>query len=269
MRLAPAMFLLFLCLSGIEGVAYWWMHPSPAGLDQPVLVYRPENRGREADASAQEEAMTPSQNPPSPPTVNPPRLNSPTSPLSTLHSQPSTSSTSTPLPEVVAKALPSLRCSTGTAARIDRGDGVSIHVAFFEWNLSDSTNVLEAFKHLPEQCMGSIGMTLIEQPAPRFYRVGGETLYFDHTILRDRGGVIVHAFKGTWVSGMSSLIGADFRGGVKQWSQLRWKAGLKRFHPAYARVTQGAVRGIPNADLAWQAFEDAILKDLTMEIVNP
>jgi hypothetical protein len=92
-----------------------------------------------------------------------------------------------------------------------------------------------------------------------------QTLLFDHTIFRDPAGITVHAFKGTWVSGASSLIGDGARGGVEQWNQLRWKSAFKRFHPAYARVAQGAVRGIPNPDVAWEAFESAMLADLKFQ----
>jgi hypothetical protein len=88
---------------------------------------------------------------------------------------------------------------------------------------------------------------------------------FDHTVFRDRAGMVVHAFKGTWVSGMGSLVGDRFRGGGDQWRKLRWKAALHRFHPAYSRVAQGAVRGVPNPDLAWTAFEEAMLKDLKFD----
>jgi hypothetical protein len=158
-----------------------------------------------------------------------------------------------------------LHCSTGTAARIDLDDNVTIHLAFFEWDLADSTNVLEAYRHLPDECMGSIGMKLIEHRPSRSYQVGKETLTFDHTVFRDPRGVIVHAFKGTWVSGASNLLGNDLRGGLEQWRQLRWRSALKRFRPAHARVAQGAVRGIPNPDAAWQAFESAMLGDLSFE----
>ena len=235
---------ILLALGAVEVLAYWWMHPAPAGLDQPVLCYRPEGRGPQGGNQKPQQGNS-----------------SASSDL--LSDHPSFSIT--PLPEVVAKALPSLHCSTGTAARIERDEGVTVHVAFFEWDLSDSTNVLQAFKHLPEQCLGSIGMILIEQRPPRLYPLDGETLSFDHTVFRDQGGVIVHAFKGTWVSGASSLIGDGVRGGVAQWRQLRWKAALKRFRPAHARVAQGAVRGISDPDLAWQVFEESMLKDLRFE----
>ena len=251
---------IVLALGAVEATAYWWMHPAPAGRGQRVLVYQPSRSAGVSPASDRgSEIGTEESSLPDPQSSSPPSF------LSTLNSQPSTSSTTTPLPAVVEKALPTLRCSTGTAARIDRDDGTTIHLAFFEWNLADSANVLEAFKHLPDECMGSIGMILTGHQPPRSYQIGAETLWFDHTVFKDAVGVTVHAFKGTWVSGASSLVGNGFRGGADQWNQLRWKSALKRFHPAHARVAQGAVRGIPNPDLAWSAFESAMLKDLRFQ----
>ena len=239
-RTIPIIVGVVLTLGVVEATAYWWMHPAPAGLGKSVLIYQPSSSSGVPLTTQRLEGEE----------QNPEAIG------------PETQSTTTPLPAVVEKALPTLRCSTGTAARIERGDGTTIHVAFFEWNLADSTNVLEAFKHLPDECMGSIGMTLTAHQPPRSYQVGGETLWFDHTVFRDAGGVTVHAFKGTWVSGANSLLGESSRGGVDQWRQIRWKSALKRFHPAHARVAQGAVRGIPNPDRAWGAFEDAMLVDL-------
>jgi len=285
---------IVLALGTTEGLAYWWMHPAPAGLDQPVLCYRPgvgrDRRARplvangvssegEADVIAQrpevggENVDLPTSQDPA--TVTDRRYNA-TDPLSSIHDPLSSltdngqqttdnSSSYTPLPEIVAKSLPSLHCATGTAARIDRDDGTTIHLAFFEWDLADSTSVLEAYKHLPDQCMGSIGLTLIEHRPPRSYQVGGETLSFDHTVFHDPRGVIIQAFKGTWVSGANGLLGNGLRGGMEQWRQLHFRMALKRFRPAYSRVAQGAVRGIANPDRAWQAFQDAMLCDLKFE----
>lgn len=224
---------IVLALGATEAMAYWWMHPPPAGLDQPVLCYRP----------------SPSRSAGVPPASGSER--------------PDTSFTYTHLPDLVAKSLRMLRCSNGSAARVDRDDGATIHLAFFEWDQSDSTSVLEAFKHLPEQCLGSLGLTLTGHLPPRSYQIAGESLDFDHSVFRDPAGGVVHAFKGTWISGMSSLIGNGFRGGADHLRQIRWKAALKRFHPAYACVAQGAVRGISDPDLAWQAFERAMLSDLS------
>ena len=307
MRPVPIILAIVLALGATEGLAYWWMHPAPAGLGQPVLCYRPQARGQRSEVSGQNadralvnsekiadaqagmaagnSAPSGSSSPPAalrPPTSDlrppPSDLRPPTSdlrpPTSALRPptsdlRPPTSdlpsATTTQLPEVVAKSLPSLHCSTGTAARIDLDDGVTIHLAFFEWELADATSVLEAYKHLPDQCMGSIGLTLIQHQPPRSYQVEGESLSFDHTIFRDPRGVIIHAFKGTWVSGASSLLGNGLRGGEDQWRQLRWRSALHRFRPAHARVAQGAVRGIPNPDAAWLAFADAMLGDLKFE----
>ena len=247
-----------LALGAVEGLAYWWMHPVAAGLGQPVLCYHPgvtrsagvSPANQATGDSEQEEAKATEQS---------------SSSIQNSKFKIQNSSIYTLLPAVVAKSLPSLLCTTGTAARVEREDGVTIHLAFFEWEMSDATSVLEAYRHLPEECMGSIGMRLIGHRPPRSYQVGGGTLTFDHTVFRDPGDAIVHAFKGTWVAGANSLLGGGVRGGLEQWRQLRWRAGLNRFRPAHARVAQGAVRGLVNPDLAWQAFRDAMLVDLRFE----
>lgn len=236
-----------LALGTTEGLAYWWMHPAPAGFGQPVLCYRPQMKDREL------------------------RIEDSTSSVASDRRVPASDSCSsffTFLPEVVAKSLPTLSATTGTVARIERDDGVTIHAAFFEWDLADSTSVLESYRHLPDECMGSIGMILLENRPSQTYHVGMETLTFDHTIFRDPRGATVHAFKGTWVSGAKSLLGNGLRGGLEQWRQLRWRSAITRFRPAYGRVTQGAVRGIQNPGLAWQAFENAVLADLSFELIR-
>jgi hypothetical protein len=250
--------LLLLSLGAVEGFAFWWMHPEPTGLRQPLLVYRPSRSAGVPPASQKSETEEQRA-----------EIELDDSSLSISPSQsfnvPAFHSTHTPLPEIVARSIPSLRCTTGTAARIDRDDGVTIHLAFFEWDQTSSTHVLEAYKHLPEECMGTIGMTLLEKAPLRSYPIGKENLSFDHTVFRDPGGSIIHAFKGTWVSGASTLLGAGLRGGGDQARQIRSKAALNRFRPAYARVAQGAVRGISDPDRAWQAFEQAMLKDLVFQ----
>jgi len=214
--------LLLATLTGlalVEGAAWWWTHPTPAGLGEPVLAYEAGGRRTAAEMGGERVTL---------------------------------------LPEIVESAMPSLRCSRGLAARVDREDGSQVQLAFFEWDFSDAGSVFEAFKHLPEDCLGSIGMKLLEVREPRILTVEGERLSFDHTVLRDPSGMIVHAFKSTWVSGMQTLIGDGVRGGGNQWRTLRWRAAAGRFRPAYARVSQGAVRGISNGDLAWSAFLEAI-----------
>ena len=234
LRLAFHISLLLLGLATIEATARWWMHAKPSGIDQPVLCYFHK-------PAVTNDAKAPANSTDALPPVR------------------------TELPDLVAKSMPSLRCSSGTAARVENADGSIIHLAFFEWNQIDSTSVLEAFKHLPDDCMGSIGMKLVEHGKPRSYQLGKETLIFDHTVFLDRSGMIVHAFKSTWVSGSAGLLGDGLRGGSEQWRQIRWKAATKRFRPAYARVAQGAVRGITNPDKAWLAFQETMLKDLRFE----
>ena len=234
MRLVPLIAAIALTLGAIEAVAHWWMRPTGGSQDEPVLVWAPGGRtGNNQGVPATHSALP--------------------------------NSSFTLLPEVVAKSVPILHCTTGTVARIDRGDEVTIHMGFFEWDGRDSATVLEAFKHSPEGCMGYIGMKLLERRSPRSYQVGGASLRFEHTVFREPGGPMVHAFKGIWVSGADQLIGDGASSLDDQSRRIRWEAALKRFHPTHARVAQGAVRGITNPDDAWQAFEDAMLKDLKFE----
>ncbi len=387
---------ILLALGVVEGVAYWWMHPAPAGLGEPVLVYRPgsakelsvvggqlsekelaaedrlsvvrmersdmdrsysrrapqeDRRGAGSNRLSAKESSEKSQ-PPAP------ELTPDNSPSPTDNRQQTTdnspTSTLTPLPEIYAKSAPMLRCSSGQVlhARLDESAG--IHLAFFEWDGTDTGSVLEAFRHMPEACMGSIGLKLVEKAAPRSYVVGGRgtgdrlsvvrmersdmdrsysrrapqedrrgagsnrlsekessektqppaaglttdnrqlatdnsssptdnrqqttdnssssTLTFDHTVFREGGGVAglgapIHAFRAVWVSGIFT---ADARKGLdgdefNRLRTIRLKSALNRFRPAHARVIQGAVRGIANPDLAWQAFEETMLKDLSFQ----
>jgi hypothetical protein len=168
-----------------------------------------------------------------------------------------------------------LRCTSGQVNYCKLSDTSGIHLAFFEWDGTDTGSVLEAFRHMPEACMGSIGMILVSKEKPISYSVDGETLLFDHTVFREPtqgggavlGSPLIHAFRAVWVSGINN---ADARKGLggdefDRLRTIRLKSALTRFRPAHARVIQGAVRGLPSADLAWQAFENALLKDLRME----
>jgi hypothetical protein len=271
-------------LAALEGIAWWWMNPPPAGQGAPVLAFRPGflNHGS---------AIFPSASPDQPSTIgNPQPVIGSTDPRSPFFAQ-SIASSVTALPEIVSRSLPSLRCSNGTALRIDRDDGVIVHVAFFEWNHQSSTNVLESFKHLPDECLGSIGMTLVKKHPQRLYVIetreseagnheppsfssssaadhsllNNHSLFFDHTEFRDHFDKPVHAFKAVWVSGAVTLLGDGLRGGLEQSAQIRWRAAIKRFRPAHARVAQGAVHAIANPDRAWEIFQESMLRDLTFE----
>ena len=293
--------LLLLALGAVEGSAYWWMHPAPAGRSQPVLTYRPvgldRRAGRDSASDAQSQGTAEANAPASLPNQKSKIINH----QSTISS--SLPSSLTPLPDIYAKAAPMLRCSSGQVFHVQLDDTLGLHLAFFEWDGTDTGSVLEAFRHMPEACMGSIGMKLIQKAPPRSYvvrtqetgdrdqqmpgaepnsklkiqnsKLATQSLSFDHTIFRESGqggglagsGSLVHAFRAVWVSGLSH---ADARQGLggddfDRLRTIRLKSALTRFRPTHARVIQGAVRGAANADAAWHAFEQTMLKDLAFE----
>jgi hypothetical protein len=304
---------ILLALGAIEGIAWWWMNPAPAGIGEPVLAYRPpvgldrrpvrqslgddgagplvangvESEGRDqesevrdqrSEVSGQEEASA-SSSPNQKSTIKnqDSKISSSSSSSPTDHRSLLTDhfSTTTPLPEVYRQAAPMLRCSSGQVFHVKIQDTIGLHGAFFEWDGTDTGSVLEAFRHMPEACMGSIGMKLVSKEAPIPYTLSNHTLIFDHTVFRDHGhgggplvaGPLVHAFRAVWVSGVSS---ADARQGLdgRKFNQLRairLQAALTRFRPAHARVIQGAVRGLHTPEAAWQAFEQHMLRNLTFE----
>ena len=269
---------IVLALGAVEATAYWWMHPAPAGLGQPVLVYQPSRSAGVSPASHRgseigDEKFSSPHHPLSP--FPDPQSSSPPSFLSTLNSQPSTSSTTTPLPEIYNQAAPMLRCSTGQVFHAQLEYSVGLHLAFFEWDDTDTGSVLEAFRHMPEACMGSIGMTLVSHEKPICYQVGKESLWFDHTIFHDSGkrgggatlGPQVHAYRAIWVAGMANSNARQGIGGDEfdHLRTIRLKSAMTRFRPSHARVIQAAVRGAANPDLAWSAFESAMLKDLKFQ----
>ena len=165
MRLIPTAVTILLALGAVEATAYWWMHPAPDDSQDPVLVYRPGNHAQPTRIPNQSSQLT-NQGEASAQDSSPPP---------TINHQPSTSPSLTPLPEVYQQAAPMLRCTSGQVFHTQFGDeSVGLHLAFFEWDGADTGSVLEAFRHMPEACMGSIGMTLVEKRVPRAYGVGGE-----------------------------------------------------------------------------------------------
>jgi hypothetical protein len=230
MRLLPSIIAVLLALGTVEGLAYWWMHPTSTAQAQPVLAWYPKI------ASA---------------------------------------FTYTPLPELYTKTAPMLRCSGGQVFTAnDSDDSLSLYLAFFEWDDTDTGSVLEAFRHLPEVCMGSIGLKLVATEPPQTYRVGDLTLSFDHTVFRDPGqdgrmelpGSLVHSFRAVWVAGLEGTNGRQgvLGNSLDQLRRIRINSALTRFRPTHARVIQGSVRGAPNSAAAWAAFETAMLRDLAV-----
>lgn len=218
-----------LALGTVEGLAWWWMHPAATKQESAVLTYRPS----------------------------------------------ASNSSFTPLPEVYQQAAPILRCTSGQVFYLKIHESAHFHGAFFEWESTDTGSVLEAYRHMPEACMGAIGLKLVSHEKIIPHEIDGHTLLFDHTIFSDPSQPsgpfapvpLIHAFRAVWVEGIPTT---DARQGLngREFNRLRTirlKSALARFRPGSARVVQGAVRGIPNPELAWQAFEQSMLKDLKFE----
>jgi hypothetical protein len=238
---------ILLCLAGIEGMAYWWMNPRRVGQAEAVLVYQ---RAPHVPSVAQDRATV------------------------SEHEAQLKVWKFTPLPNIYAKAAPILRCSGGQVFHISPGDRIGIHFAFFEWDDTNTGSVLEAFGHLPEACMGSIGMILVSKEKPILYQVGGEKLLFDHTIFREPGlagaSSLIHAYRAVWVAGFQE---SDARQGDLSWKTrdlrvIRLNAALNRLKPSHARVIQGAVRGATSPQEAWEVFSSHLLCDLHVKPVE-
>jgi len=164
--------------------------------------------------------------------------------------------------EVYGDVQPSLHCSSGWISDVGTEDGPEARVSFFRWDSTDTVNTLEAFKHLPEQCMGAIGMRLENIHPTRELETSGGLLYFDSTQFRPQdGGRAVHIFKCVWVGGFpdsnlrdDALMGKD----GQELRQLRLAAAAARFRPRHTRIIMGGVFGMPTEELAWKRFEKMI-----------
>jgi hypothetical protein len=160
-----------------------------------------------------------------------------------------------------------LFCSTGWMGNLgDEQTSPVTRLAWFEWNQAPTVNTLEAFKHLPEACMGSAGMKLEQIYKPRVFGETGKRLVFDSTRFRPgRGGQAIFVFKAVWVSGWD---GADLRSGViegasfKNLRTLRIEAAKTRFRPERTRVLMASITGFPTEELAWGWFKKQALTNL-------
>jgi len=240
-----------LALGMVEALAWWWMNPRQPSASVPLLAYQPpRSTPAPGNAAAGDADIL--------------GLDSP------AHAFPSV----IPLPAIYQQAAPMLRCSTGEVFHLRISDTAGMHVAFFEWDAVDTGSVLEAFRHMPEACMGAIGMQLVSRQPPIRFDIDDQSLLFDHTIFRephaDAGPLapqpLIHAFRAVWVAGTDH---ADARQGIHnrgfdQLRSIRIHAARTRFRPGHARVIQAAVRGIPDPDLAWLEFQNHILTHLTL-----
>jgi hypothetical protein len=233
-------------LASVEVIAWWWMNPRESDDSYPILTYQ----ARQASQALSPEGIS----------SGPGESGKNTEKL-----------TFTSLPEIYQNSAPKLRCSGGEVLHAQLGDRTGLHIAYFEWDGTDTGSVLEAFRHTPEICLGSLGMELVSKEKPITWELDGRSLVFDHIIFREplKGRGVgysqqVHTFRAVWVEGMD---GTDYREGLlgdqmKRLGPIRLKSALSRYRPAHARVIQGAVRGVPNGAAAWELFEKVTLDDL-------
>ncbi len=213
-----------------ELLAWWWMNPREDQKEVRLLDWNPVNLGIDA--------------PPKPST----------GPTSTITWQ----------PEMVQKYRDSLNCSNGSICEIKRDNGATLHAALFSWDNSSSVTAIEAFRHHPEDCLGSIGMKLLQHYPAKIFQVEDQELHFNHSAFRDQEGITVHSFKATWFAGKTQ----SFVTGISQndhWREQRTTAALSRFRPKHARVVQGAVRSIHDPEKAWKFFEQSVLHSLVLK----
>jgi hypothetical protein len=164
--------------------------------------------------------------------------------------------------DLVSEVMTPLRCSAGRIGDYDDGSGLVTRLSYFRWDSAETVNTLEAFKHLPEQCMGAVGMRLEKVYPARVISGDCGQLIFDSTLFRPESrGTAIHIFKCVWVSGFeSSNLREDVLMGNSGLNlrQLRLAAAMSRFRPPHARVIMGGVSGMPTEELAWAHFQSLI-----------
>lgn len=224
---------LLLSLGGIEGLSYAWTHPQPGPYSEVVMARLPTSPGLPREEGE--------------------RL--------------------VPLPEVYEKSAPMLRCSNGEVFFREQADGIALNLSFFEWRGADTGSVLEAFRHMPEICLGSVGLKLVSTELPQIRTVDGKTIVFDHTVFRDPGSgagsshSLIHSFRGIWVAGADAADGLS-GDATDRLRAIRFQCAIRRFRPPYACVIQGAVRGALTGEAAWEAFERSMLSGMSFQAVR-
>ncbi|MFC7338128.1 hypothetical protein ACFQY0_13120 [Haloferula chungangensis] len=175
---------------------------------------------------------------------------------------PSANSSWTPRIDVYEEVEDALLCNDGWISDVESENQTDARISFFRWDAADTVNTLEAFKHLPEQCMGAIGMRLVKIHPTRKLETGDGVLYFDSTQFRHQnGGKAVFIFKSVWVSGFpeSTLRNDALMGQTgHELRQLRLAAAMARFRPQHTRIISGGIVGMPTEELAWLQFEKTI-----------
>lgn len=164
------------------------------------------------------------------------------------------------------KARESLMCSGGWIGSLGGSNAPKVHLSWVEWDRTGVANTLEAFRHLPEECMGSIGMMQEKVYPAREAGTGERRMVFDSSLFRpQQGGQAMYVFKAVWVSGTGAMSQrADFFGfdlGTINRSRMvmRMASTWHRFKPDHTRVLMAGVTGLPSEELAWRHFSREIL----------
>ena len=160
-----------------------------------------------------------------------------------------------------------LHCSSGWMGSLGDGNNPVLRLAWFEWNETSTMNTLEAFKHLPDQCMGSAGKHLEKVNPPRVFGGGDKQFVFDSTRFTtpDRKAQLF-VFKAVWVSGWA---GAELRSGTvdgvssRSLRKLRLACAKNRFRPEKTRVLMAVVSGFPTESMAWNWFSEKALGNIS------
>lgn len=173
------------------------------------------------------------------------------------------------------KARESLMCSGGWIGRVGGKDEPAVHLSWVEWDRTGVANTLEAFRHLPEECMGSIGMVQEEVYPTREAGTGERRMVFDSTLFRpERGGPAMYVFKAVWVSGIGGMsqrgefFGVDLGTINRSRLVMRLASTLHRFKPDHTRVLMVGVTGLPSEELAWKLVSRKILPQIEWTTAN-
>lgn len=174
--------------------------------------------------------------------------------------------------EAFAKVRPLLHCSDGWIGGRDFEDGRGMHISYSEWNPGQAGAPTHALIHMPEQCMGAIGMVFEESLPPREFALpNGEELVFDVTRFSTPGPPFekLFVFKAVWIEGAEgvNLRNGIFGGGGSDLRRYRVEAAKHRFSPSHSRVIMGTFEHVEGVDEAWERFQTFVLSRL--ELTRP
>ena len=174
------------------------------------------------------------------------------------------------------KAREHLLCSAGWIGRQGGEAEPVVHLSWVEWDKTGVSNTLEAFRHLPEECMGGIGMVQEQVYPVREAGTGERRMVFDSALFRpERGGPAMYVFKAVWVSGMGGtsqrgeFFGVDLGTVNRSRLVMRMASTLHRFRPDHTRVLMAGVTGLPSEELAWKHFSREILPQIEWTTSEP